>query len=221
MAFRPGALGHFPPMAENVQYAGPHDAADLQIADGVYVTVLNREVTDEQAHTLGYALDADEAVKLGRPFVRRTITVSDELASLLTGVYANADGELVETWPRAGGTASDDKIVDDPSSNPAVRDYELDDGTVLSAAELNLRVAEAAEADVNVQAVNERIEADPALASSLRDDLRKADEHIEELQDALGAGDADADEREVIERELGVARESRANIAARIEGENA
>lgn len=100
-------------MAENRQYAGPHTAADLMVADGVYVSVVHQDYADDASalEALGYTLDVDEAVPSGKTFVRKTVTISDELAVTLDE----------ESWPRVGGTASDDSIVDDPSSNPVTR----------------------------------------------------------------------------------------------------
>lgn len=106
-------------MPENRQYAGVHDAVSIQIADGLFATVLNREVDDEHVERLGFTLDADTDPARGLIFARRTVTVSDHLARALPA----------DEFPRVGGTADDDNVIDDPASNPvtsrAVRDAEL------------------------------------------------------------------------------------------------
>lgn len=183
-------------MAKNRQYAGPHEAADLQVADGLYVTVLNQEITDEQALTLGYTLDAEDGS--GLIFARRTITVSDELDALL--------GEH-EDWPRTGGTASDDKIVDDPSSNPSTaQTYVLIDGTEVTGPELNERVAIEADAQEAVERVAATADVTPNDVKGQRDAIERRiveiDNRTAELNAAADAENIDDDDAASIVAEL-------------------
>lgn len=191
--------------AENREYDGSHDATEVLVADGVYVAVLNKNVTDEQADALGYTLDDTDVS--GKTFVRRSITVSGAFAALLP----------VESFPRIGGSASADNAVD-ASSHPALREYELDSGEVVSAAELNERVRIAAEADDAA----DRADADAGDAQAAAD-LRERQlarsraiaARLGELDDALDSAEGDdadkitaerkelADELDALRKELG------------------
>lgn len=174
-------------MSENRTYAGPHDAADLLIGDGLYATVLNRDVSDEQAEALGYNLDPDATD--GR-FARRTITVSDELGARLND----------DEWPKVGGAPGDP--VDVPDSHPALRDIELDTGETVTPAELDERVRVATEAD------EAELRADAAAGDdTARDDLhernleraRAMTTRIGELEDALESAEGDDADKITVE----------------------
>lgn len=176
--------------AENREYAGPHDAADLLISSGTYVTVVNRELSDEHAAALGFVFDADEAMTTGKTFAVRRITISGELADAL--------GDS-DSWPKVGGTASDDSIVDD-ASHPARQTYETFEGEQVKAGELNERVRVAAAADESAERQAE--EAERQRVEQQNEQLRIAAERrhgevtarIAELDGALKSAQALADD---------------------------
>lgn len=95
-------------MADRRSYAGPHEATDVQIAGGIFATILRSDIGDELVERYGYTLDSNADPADGLIFAHRSVVVSDHLAAAMP----------VEVFPRVGGEVSDDDAIDDPASNP-------------------------------------------------------------------------------------------------------
>jgi hypothetical protein len=94
-------------MAQRLTYVGPFDSIEQQVGDGRFELVRSANPAFdglEYPPHLAHVADAPT-----------TITVSDELAELLL-----APAGVEPTWIKAGGRASSDDVVDDPSL-PALR----------------------------------------------------------------------------------------------------
>lgn len=185
-------------MPQNRQYAGPHVAAELQVDDGAYIAVARNDLTDEQIVELGFALDADDAVARGVPFVVKTITVSDELAAKLDRAHIEVIDEgtgkptdqLTPMWPNVGGSTGD--IVDSPATNPATRPVILEDGIEIASHDADARAYDAAFALEAEERVLAESTEDPAVA--LRQRLADIAARSAELETAHAAAVDNDDE---------------------------
>lgn len=185
-------------MPENRAYAGPSDATELMVSDDRYVLVVRRDLTDEQASTLGYTFDADDAVRTGRAFAVRTVTVSDELAAKLDSAsFTDPDtDELVASWPKVGGTASAEHVVDDellPATRPVDIEHPVTgEVETVASSELDRRAYDSAEAE------NVLVDVRPDATAGQGDATRTPAEaeaalraRLAEVEDALTGDDAD------------------------------
>lgn len=197
-------------MPSNRKYAGPHDVAELMVDDGVYVAVVRDDLDDDTVLALGYVFDDDDAVRLGRPKVVRTITVSDELGAKLDrsffdvlGDDGRATGETTPQWPSTGGRAGDP--VDTPHTNPATMPVVIDDGTpdgiTLTAAEADDRAYDAQAALEAQERVAAEVPADTAAADAeraQRDRIAAIEARVIELN-ASHAAAVEADDEAAVE----------------------
>lgn len=192
-------------MPENRQYAGPHDAAELLIAGDRYALVVRNDLTDEQAHSLGYTFDGDEAVETGRALAVRTVTVSDALGEKLdAAAFEDPETrELVKSWPKIGGTPAE-QTVDVPEENPPTMNVKLDDGTEITASEADRRAYAAAAVDEVLEEA--AIDAADSGASGDRDALARErigqiDTRLERIDAVINGDDdlGDADEQDLID----------------------
>lgn len=131
------------------EYAGPADAVEIMVSDSQYALVVRKDLTVEQAESLGYCFDSDEAVRSGRLFARRKITVSDELGLRLdSSMFEAGDGSHVVQWPVAKGTPADQTVDDE--TLPATRLVEIEPDVFVSSSEAERMARDFAEAETAI-----------------------------------------------------------------------
>lgn len=192
-------------MPENRAYAGPADAAELMVSDDRYALVVRRDLTDEQAASLGYTFDGDEAVRTGRSLALRTVTVSDELGLKLDAATFELDGETLASWPKVGGTPAAQTADDEslPATKPV--EVELAGGEVetITSAEADRRAYDAAGAE-RALLDGELVDADAASAAEAREAEAARERllarltEVDSMLDSPAADELDADDREAL-----------------------